>query len=167
MAYFIAFASYSFILFLEKVAFDSHALTEHTHHYKHKDVNDHEDIKDDKNEPLLQDEELIDENDDGGIRDSNQIKKSLANTRKEKHDMADEYFISQNTSHPQRNEIFHNCFAVKHSKKIVYEKSKGNLTDEDIDSDQDENTIKHIVTGKGKFISYLHARNLSKIHINY
>lgn len=160
MGYFIVFASYSLILFLEKVAFDSHALTEHTHQNDEYKPNEDDDILNDKTEPFLQDCDRFNAN-DKEILESNALKKS--STKKEKRDMADEYFISQNTSYPHKNEIFHDCFAVNQNKKIAYDKLKEPLTSEEIDSDQDENTIRHVVTGKGKFVSYLHARNLSKL----
>ena len=54
LSYFIAFISYSLILFLEKVAFDSHALTAHTHGEEGTHIH-HDDI----NQPLLDDEEEL------------------------------------------------------------------------------------------------------------
>ena len=50
MSYLLAFLSYSFILYLEKVAFNSHALIAHTHTLK----NDNNEIEENNlNEPLL------------------------------------------------------------------------------------------------------------------
>lgn len=50
MSYLLAFLSYSLILYLEKVAFNSHALIAHTHnHDEHHDEIDEKDL----NEPLL------------------------------------------------------------------------------------------------------------------
>ena len=50
MSYLLAFLSYSFILYLEKVAFNSHALIAHTHTYK----NGNKEVEDNNlNEPLL------------------------------------------------------------------------------------------------------------------
>ena len=50
MSYLLAFLSYSFILYLEKVAFNSHALIAHTHTLK----NDSNEIEENNlNEPLL------------------------------------------------------------------------------------------------------------------
>jgi len=52
MVYLLAFLSYSFILYLEKVAFNSHALIAHTHGDDH-DINHDENINELK-EPLLE-----------------------------------------------------------------------------------------------------------------
>ena len=51
MSYFIAFLSYSFILYLEKVAFNSHALIAHTHGDEENALS--EDNENDLKEPLI------------------------------------------------------------------------------------------------------------------
>ena len=51
IVYLLAFLSYSLILYLEKVAFNSHALIAHTHGEEHN--SDEENLDDDLKEPLL------------------------------------------------------------------------------------------------------------------
>ena len=52
MSYLLAFLSYSLILYLEKVAFNSHALIAHTHTHIQEDIEENN-----LNEPLLDNKE--------------------------------------------------------------------------------------------------------------
>ena len=140
MPYFIAFVSYSLILFLEKVAFDSHSLTEHTHHKESSNIQQNE-----LEEPLLEKKKENKENSNS---------KGLI----PKEDIADEYFNVKNEPNPKDN-IYHDCFAVKFNKRYSFDKND-NCNMSEVDSDQDENTLKNVVSSKGKFASYLQARNL-------
>ena len=153
MPYFIAFVSYSLILFLEKVAFDSHSLTEHTHH-KENDL-------DELNEPLLKEEKEEDakekEQKDKPLPIARSISQSVK--PKQKEDLSD-YFNAKKEPNPKDN-IFHDCFALKFNRRYSFDNTDTNKKSE-IDSDQDENTLKNVVSSKGKFASYLQARNLSK-----
>lgn len=56
MSYFIAFLSYSLILYLEKIAFNSHALTAHTHSLHE---NEEKEICNNLGEPLLNENDKI------------------------------------------------------------------------------------------------------------
>ena len=145
MPYFIAFVSYSLILFLEKVAFDSHSLTEHTHH-KENDL-------DELNEPLMTEEK----EEDKPLPIARSISQSVK--PKQKEDLSD-YFNAKKEPNPKDN-IFHDCFALKFNRRYSFDNTDTNNISE-IDSDQDENTLKNVVSSKGKFASYLQARNLSK-----
>lgn len=98
LGYFVAFLSYSLILCIEKVLFDSQSLT------------DHYDSSD--------------------------------------HDVHDTAMMPQNTK-PLLEEY-------------TPEKEMNNEKDKDND-DINEETIKNVVTSKGKFVSFLHVRNISKI----
>lgn len=155
MPYFIAFISYSLILFLEKVAFDSHSLTEHTHN-KDKDF-------DELNEPLLKEENEEDSKEKEQKDKSISIARSTTQSAKlkQKEDLSD-YFNAKKEPNPKDN-IFHDCFALKYNRRYSFDQTDANNLSE-IDSDQDENTLKNVVSSKGKFASYLQARNISMIY---
>ena len=70
------------------------------------------------------------------------------------------YFNAKKEPNPKDN-IFHDCFALKFNRRYSFDNTDTNNISE-IDSDQDENTLKNVVSSKGKFASYLQARNLSK-----
>ena len=141
LSYFIAFISYSLILFLEKVAFDSHALTAHTHGEEGTHIH-HDDI----NQPLLDDEEELALN-------------------KKKSDIAEEFFKPQNPFDKENN-VYHDCTNIYKSttKSSDQGKINGNknnfLIEEKEDSDEDENTIKNVLSTKGQFASFLQTRNI-------
>ena len=141
LSYFIAFISYSLILFLEKVAFDSHALTAHTHGEEGTHIH-HDDI----NQPLLDDEEELALN-------------------KKKRDIAEEFFNPQNPFDKENN-VYHDCTNIYKSttKSSDHGKINGNknnfLIEEKEDSDEDENTIKNVLSTKGQFASFLQTRNI-------
>ena len=148
LSYFIAFISYSLILFLEKVAFDSHALTAHTHGEEGTHIH-HDDI----NQPLLDDEEELALN-------------------KKKSDIAEEFFKPQNPFDKENN-VYHDCTNIYKSTTKSSENAKINgnknnfLIEEKEDSDEDENTIKNVLSTKGQFASFLQTRNImeNKIQI--
>jgi hypothetical protein len=160
--YFIAFGSYSLILLLEKVAFDSHSLTE-GHHYHH----DHNDME--KLEPFL--------------------KKGLSNSHDEYDELENKevHHYDENHKHNESGFKILKCLKKK-DKPCSYDdkmRMRGNTynaknvsfsppnngdehinivvtepVEADNDIDIDEDTIKNIVSTKGKFASYLQNRNI-------
>jgi hypothetical protein len=97
-------------------------------------------------------------------------------------DLADEFFINNYNDDNYKNSnkkykskddehVYHNCFSVyyKNYKKpfdnlnIKKYKSDNNFEEEEIDSEEDENILKNVVSSKGQFASFLQARNMSKI----
>ena len=141
LSYFIAFISYSLILFLEKVAFNSHALTAHTHGEGRSHVH-----HDDLDEPLLnefENEELLQVGD-----------------IKEKNDFVDEFF---NKNNDNKNKIYHDYpnlyYHTNRSSDNI--RVNNNLVD-DFDSDEDENILKNVLSSKGQFASFLQTRNILK-----
>ena len=177
LSFFIAFISYSLILFLEKVAFNSHALTSHTHDHEHNNevhehMHKHFNNNNELNEPLLLNNE----------ENINNIKKQNNNINVQNKDLADEFFINNNDNYNNNNKkykskddehIYHNCFSVyyKNYKKpfdnlnIKKFKSDTNFEEDEIDSEEDENILKNVVSSKGQFASFLQARNMSKNNI--
>ena len=177
LSFFIAFISYSLILFLEKVAFNSHALTSHTHDHEHNNevhehMHKHFNNNNELNEPLLLNNE----------ENINNIKKQNNNINVQNKDLADEFFINNNDNYSNNNKkykskddehIYHNCFSVyyKNYKKpfdnlnIKKFKSDTNFEEDEIDSEEDENILKNVVSSKGQFASFLQARNMSKNYI--
>jgi zinc transporter ZupT len=76
LSFFLAFASYSLILFVEKVAFDSHALIDHDHGDDHGHAHDDHELKSRKSKPKKDEEKkenLIskdeDESDDSDLEE--------------------------------------------------------------------------------------------------
>ena len=152
----MAFIAYSLILFLEKVALNSHELTMHKHEKHSKNeggdnrkIEEENEGIDDIKVPLLKDENevLIDQN-EGLIleelklgRKSSEIEKIL-----------------------QQKEIMKNKFKLKFyelNKDAVSSKSNRSYKSGD-ESDVDEKIIKNTVSSKGQFASFLYARNISK-----
>jgi hypothetical protein len=126
LAFFIAFGAYSLILLIEKVAFDSHSLTDHDHGgHKHENNKDHDEIA----EPLL---------------NNNESKKKELNRENE---------IHLNAETPNDEE-------TARLNKKGYEELGSIEEDSQDDIDNTEDTIKNVVSTKGKFASYLQARNL-------
>lgn len=103
ISFFLAFIAYSLILFVEKVAFDSHALIEHEHEEGHghshdnKNVHDEKEMKSQKGKSELKEKLVDDKKEDSGSESS--------------------------------------------------------------DSDVEEDTIRNVVSSRGKFASFLHMRN--------
>ena len=176
LSFFIAFISYSLILFLEKVAFNSHALTSHTHDHEHNnEVHEHMHKhfnNNELNEPLL----LNNEENINNIKKQNNNNINVQNK-----DLADEFFINNSDNYNNNKKykskddehIYHNCFSVyyKNYKKpfdnlnIKKFKSDTNFEEDEIDSEEDENILKNVVSSKGQFASFLQARNMSKNYI--
>ena len=149
LAYFIAFFSYSLILFVEKVAFDSHALTEHTH-FNHRHDKSPEglnpEVKDDKKIPLI-------EKEINGEENEKLLKKDDLST----------FFGNKIDQGPTKSTHFEDAEAEAELGLQKRNKSELiNVAQNEIDSDADENTLKNVVSSKGKFVSYLQARNISK-----
>lgn len=120
---------------MEKVAFDSHSLVENYHHIK-----DHY-IDDDNTEPLLGSIEF----ENGQYRYKNKgiqrHKISLAETR-----------LQTNPADLEECNYPNSCPTINHT--IVHFKENS--------EDDEEQTIKNIITEKGQFASYLQNRNMSK-----
>ena len=179
LSFFIAFISYSLILFLEKVAFNSHALTSHTHANEDNEVHEHihkhfNNNNNELNEPLL----LNNEENINNLKKNNQNNNNINVQNK---DLADEFFINNDDNYNNNKKykskddehIYHNCFSVyyKNYKKpfdnlnIKKFKSDTNFEEDEIDSEEDENILKNVVSSKGQFASFLQARNMSKNYI--
>ena len=141
LSYFIAFISYSLILFLEKVAFNSHALTAHTHGEGGSHVH-HDDL----------DEPLLNEFDEEEPLQGKDIKN--------KNDLADEFF---NDPYEKNKKVFNNYphlyYPTNRSSDNV--RINHNFIEEN-DSDEDENTLKNVLSSKGQFASFLQTRNILK-----
>ena len=90
MAFLLAFLCYSFILYLEKVAFNSHVLIAHTHTHREEinNVEDKDNIND-LNTPLL-----VDHNND--IENNNKIYHDCINDLYEDNNNAEIYFKNNN-----------------------------------------------------------------------
>jgi hypothetical protein len=152
--FFIAFVSYSLILLVEKVAFDSHSLTEGQHHHDH---DDHE-----KYEPFLAKDNKV------SIEDEyDELKNKDIHINNNKHDYkilnALEH-TTEETNIRQRNLTYNNdgvnilLSPVTNVNNILEEPKESS----DHDSDIDEETLKNVLSTKGKFASYLQNRNLCK-----
>ena len=146
--YLIAFASYAVILFVEKVAFDSHSLIEHEHpggpnakesHMSHVNL-DHDEkviIKDEKKKALLAPIDTIVE------EDENEIQQKEAQHRR--------HLTTMNIP------ITHNPINA-----LI---DQHNMDDYNNDSDIDEETLKDVISSRGKFATYMQNRNFSKINL--
>ncbi len=141
LSFFIAFISYSLILFLEKVAFNSHSLTAHTHGEGRSHVH-HDDL----------DEPLLNEFDEEEPLQGKDIKN--------KNDLADEFF---NDPYEKNKKVFndypHLYYPTNRSSDNV--RINHNFIEEN-DSDEDENTLKNVLSSKGQFASFLQTRNILK-----
>jgi hypothetical protein len=167
MTFFIAFCAYSLILLFEKVAFDSHSLTEHTHEGHH-DIAEIQSISNDDKEattPLVPIKENEHEEETKGVAEI-------------KEDLADSYFGKHSNkrlwspiikSKSNEKAIYSDCFALSfksnNTKNFSMNEGKKDIHEDDEDSDEDEQILKNVVSSKGKFASYLQARNLSKKNI--
>ncbi len=143
MSYFIAFLSYSFILYLAKVAFDSYDLTAHTHS---KEDSDDKKIDNNLEEPLLGLGDEIYHDCTNELYDNNI---DLLNKK-------NKLYTKQNNKNQNDNDLS----PIMRNAQVI----SGSSSDEEY-SGQDEEIIKNIVTPSGQFSSFLHARNLSKLII--
>ena len=141
LSYFIAFISYSLILFLEKVAFNSHALTAHTHGEGRSHVH-HDDL----------DEPLLNEFDEEEPLQGKDIKN--------KNDLADEFF---NDPYEKNKKVFNDYPHLYYPTNRSSDNVRINkIFIEENDSDEDENTLKNVLSSKGQFASFLQTRNILK-----
>jgi zinc transporter ZupT len=152
--YFLAFIAYSLILFVEKVAFDSHSLTDHQHHPEGS-----------PNEPLLQDNK--EKNDVDGIAKDNVSHDIIIQTNE----------IPENKRHTHRVKRQYSGMDLllkTPSPKLTPSRSRKTKTEYNPEvveaysdhSDIDEETVKMIVSSKGKFASYMQNRNIcKKLHL--
>jgi len=142
LSYFIAFISYSLILFLEKVAFNSHSLTAHTHGEGRSHVH-HDDL----------DEPLLNEFDEEENLKGRHIKN--------KNDLAEEFFNIP--SNEKNKKVFHDCTNIYYPTNRSSDNAIINKKFiEEHDSDEDENTLKNVLSSKGQFASFLQTRNILK-----
>lgn len=139
--YLIAFCSYAIILFVEKVAFDSHSLIEHEHpvgpgtkesHLSHSEIE--HDNKAEKKKSLLAPIDTIVEEDE-----SEALTKEVPNRR---HQTTTGVIVTHNPL---------NSMIEQHY-----------MDDINNDSDIDEETLKDVISARGKFATYMHNRNISK-----
>ena len=104
IVYLLAFLSYSLILYLEKVAFNSHALIAHTHGDEH-DINHNENI-DELKEPLL-------DNDNNHDKIDKKIYHDCTNDLFENNNNEKElYFLNNNNGHDDE-QIIRNIISSK------------------------------------------------------
>ena len=196
-SFFIAFISYSLILLLEKVAFDSHSITEHDHGDHHKIHHSHEDHsmvhkESDLIKPLLNKEHhrVHDSHEDHShsnqqtfeIKESDLLKIDSSNKKnitdnsrlikKDSHDHSNK-ISSTHLRKPDRitrkssmskKKLLHNELSIK--EKGYEEDDNDHYTSvvEDESEDDDELILKNVVSSKGKFASYLQARNIRKVN---
>ena len=202
-AFFIAFISYSLILLFEKVAFDSHSITEHDHGgHAHGEHHSHEDNNSELSKPLLKAE--IEKDDDESHFNTNMVYEP---TDKHEEIIKGEY-IPPIVQEPNREEevqtrnrgrttgsnvielapqvspvkkliespnIKKNSFYNKKSSSfklsldeelLKHNKKEKGYEEEDEegssfeDEDRDEQTMKNVVSSKGKFASYMQSRNI-------
>jgi hypothetical protein len=200
-SFFIAFISYSLILLLEKVAFDSHSITEHDHgdhHQVHHSHDDHsgEHKHSDLTKPLLDKDYFKDQHDVHSDhshkneqieepKDSQKIKIDSPNENKikEKIAKAPPKLDKKNSQElkskkspinsPKHDHNRTHSFIKKkplHDELLIKEKGyeeddfdhNTNGNDEESEDD-DELILKNVVSSKGKFASYLQARNIRNI----
>ena len=105
IVYLLAFLSYSLILYLEKVAFNSHALIAHTHGDEH-DINHNENI-DELKEPLL-------DNDNNHDKIDKKIYHDCTNDLFENNNNEKElYFLNNNNNGHDDEQIIRNIISSK------------------------------------------------------
>ena len=104
VSYRLAFLSYCFILYIEKVAFNSHALIAHTHGDEH-DINHNENI-DELKEPLLDNDNNNDKIDKKIYHDCTN---DLFENKKKKKEL---YFLNNNNGHDDE-QIIRNIISSK------------------------------------------------------
>lgn len=163
-AYFVAFISYSLILLFEKVAFDSHSLTQHEHGEHHNDLKEPLLPKDEKeNEhhdhhetPILDNEYAdISANKQSNLRESYKAH-HVIESRNQSHRSS----IKMANKHPFVQKASMDEFL--NLKCREQNKNNSACSDSDSGSDADEETLKNVVSSKGKFASYMQARNICK-----
>jgi hypothetical protein len=185
--FFISFISYSLILLVEKVAFDSHSITEHdhgghihpVHHTRDSKYTEHRGS--DLSQPLLEGlliqqvspvlQPIKEEQSD---KDKAKSFKKEAGYEHEEEDTKtkprEHCKVNKLSSHhvPCEGNITSsrknsNDYLMK-QKETGYENEEDNEYDHytySEDEDDDEQTMKNVVSSKGKFASYLQARNIS------
>jgi hypothetical protein len=196
-SFFIAFISYSLILLLEKVAFDSHSITEHDHGDHHKIHHSHEDHsivhkESDLIKPLLNKEhhKAHDSHEDHShsnqqtseIKESDLIKIDSSNKinitdnsrliKKDSHDHANKFSSTQShkadrtTRKPSmsKKKLLHNELSIKEKGYEEDDNDHNTSEVEEESEDDDELILKNVVSSKGKFASYLQARNIRKVN---
>jgi hypothetical protein len=183
--FFIAFGAYSLILLIEKVAFDSHSLTDHDHGgHEHGDHHTHKG-KDDLAEHLLDghkkseaDREAKNKEKEISLNTERKSTQNEATTFIYDHPLEEDMTLrprqGSKVSRDSENRLAINkVYKMMLPKKSLEEeltkiKEKGYEEESDDeqhsedDEDHTEETMKNVVSSKGKFASYLQARNICK-----
>jgi hypothetical protein len=139
------------ILFIEKVAFDSHSLVDHHH----------EDEENVQNEPLLDEDKHSEKSGivQGGHKhpDHEIVEQHVV----ERKPISERKTYSGIRKGPAIDVMLSSTDTTKKysSKKVRTEDPEGFVPHSD-DSDIDEETLKMIVSSKGKFASYMQNRNI-------
>jgi hypothetical protein len=207
-SFFIAFVSYSLILFVEKIAFDSHSITEHDHgghqhseHHSHdtkyqdhkgtelaepllSPTHEEEDHEKRPSKTLTADLEPIQEDESEKTPVKFNSKKVFTDENVEKVEKVENQVInkeyanknqsngnlpairkgsrqSTGSSHSSKK-YFQNLDRIKRKELGYEEEDEEDHYSPDEDEDMDEQIMKNVVSSKGKFSSYLQARNLCK-----
>jgi hypothetical protein len=139
--YLIAFISYAIILLVEKVAFDSHSLIDHDHHGptskgSRLSHTDEQEHKAETKKPLLNNIDTIIEEDENEIQ--------------------------QREGHQRRHQTTIGVTTVHNPIGALIEQ---HLEDFNNDSDLDEETVKDVITSKGRFATYMQNKNLSNNNV--
>lgn len=149
-SFFFAFISYSLILFIEKVAFNSHSLIDHEHeHHEHEgdhSLGDKDDEYEHMKPILIKAEPKIDTIKEPLIKSELKKKKS-----EHVHKFTGDSVISDKCL----NKIYQYETQFKHDGVEIHE---------DGCSDEEEELIKNIVGNKGNYMAFMQVRNIqSKI----
>lgn len=140
-SFFFAFVSYSLILFIEKVAFNSHSLIDH-HHEEHSDHS-----KDEEYEQIKP--ALIKSNSESLIKTESNKSKSCDHLHKRKSDST--------TSDKCLEKVY------QYEEQF---KQDGVEIHEDGCSDEEEEFVKNVVGNKGNYMAFMQVRNIqSKLNI--
>jgi hypothetical protein len=158
--YIIAFCSYSLILFIEKVAFDSHSLIDDHHHGE----------EDSNMEPLLSKEEKQDVNEEILDYIDGSPDKDLVLVINDEDNGGEEKTVDPNNKQDvvvlpvEVNPMLPAADEKRGSTRVTTQASNyAHGDNEDNNSDIDEETLKMIVSSKGKFGAYLSNRNIRKV----
>lgn len=180
-AFFIAFISYSLILLIEKVAFDSHSLTDHDHgghehaeHHSHKEKDDlseyllegHNDTDQHKNEDVkLENSKQIHPNDATNYIFNNENTVETRDRQNSKVSASSDNKLSVNKKYSMCRKRASIDEELSKIKEKGYEEESDHEGQSEDDIDLQEETLKNVVSSKGKFASYLHSRNICNFYL--
>lgn len=151
-SFFFAFISYSLILFIEKVAFNSHSLIDHEH--EHEENEDHSLVeKDDEYEQmkpiLIKGESKLDNIKEPLIKVEGNKKKKSEHVHK----------FTADSAHSEK------CLDKVYQYESQF-KQDGVEIHEDGCSDEEEELIKNIVGNKGNYMAFMQVRNIQSNSTN-